>query len=243
MMILQIPYAYVGDTFECTTPTNAQKGQNYRCPECGDDVILRRGEMRVPHFAHKADTPCTNEGVLHKVAKHILYSIFYTSFRRLKKPVVGLRRKCPVCDLVAYQKPPDWFSERAVVATEFTIKDLPIDGKDRRVDVFVGEKNDDGTIAPGLAIEIQSAHPVPQEKWDALKARGIPCVEVSAQSIIDEWDRERFTNLTDPWFLLNPIKQNIYIPGNPDDEGVIGSRLPHIDCLNCKTSFAGEFDK
>lgn len=33
---------------------NAERGLEYVCPLCGEPVILRRGEIKIPHFAHKS---------------------------------------------------------------------------------------------------------------------------------------------------------------------------------------------
>lgn len=36
----------------------AMKGSVYFCPHCHDEVILKQGRVRVPHFAHKNMTDC-----------------------------------------------------------------------------------------------------------------------------------------------------------------------------------------
>lgn len=37
---------------------DAQKGQNYTCPACGDKLIIKRGYVVAHHFAHKAHKNC-----------------------------------------------------------------------------------------------------------------------------------------------------------------------------------------
>lgn len=51
----------------------ADRGRDYRCPnpDCGAELILKRGLLKVPHFAHKARTDCPwrGETELHARAK------------------------------------------------------------------------------------------------------------------------------------------------------------------------------
>lgn len=225
---VKIPYAYVDDTISFVLPHQAQKWQNFRCPDCDGDLILRKGEIRVPHFAHRADTACTGEGVIHKIAKLILYSIYYTSFNRLNKCVVALRRKCPGCSMIAYVKHPDSFCDRAFVKAEYRFEGLIID-------VLIGEQIDSETFSHALGIEVYSHNRVSDKKWKTLRNLNIPCIEVKAQDVIDEWNRGGFLYGDNRWFLLKPIRQNIYIHNNPEDEGVVGRMLPEIDCPRCKS--------
>ena len=75
MTNLQIPYAYTNDKLP-VSPEVAEKGQNFSCPICDSEVVLKRGEVRRPHFAHKPDTVCSGEGVRHKVAKQMIYLMY-----------------------------------------------------------------------------------------------------------------------------------------------------------------------
>ena len=60
MLSLQIPYAFTNNKIP-VSPHVAKKGQDFSCPICDGEVILRRGDIRVPHFAHKPDTGCSGE--------------------------------------------------------------------------------------------------------------------------------------------------------------------------------------
>ena len=62
MTNLQIPYAYTSDKTPMS-PEVAEKGQDFSCPICENEVVLKRGKVRRPHFAHKPDTGCSGEGV------------------------------------------------------------------------------------------------------------------------------------------------------------------------------------
>jgi hypothetical protein len=60
------------------SPAEALKGRDYKCNDCGSRVILRKGEVRKPHFAHYAATStCSyydhpNESQIHKDAKDLM---------------------------------------------------------------------------------------------------------------------------------------------------------------------------
>lgn len=55
---------------ECT-----DRKADYRCPECGERVILARGSVKIPHFKHEAHTACeySGETMEHLRAKAWLY--------------------------------------------------------------------------------------------------------------------------------------------------------------------------
>lgn len=59
----------------------ANKIDKYVCPDCNRDLILKKGDIRIHHFAHlKDDIPCTyynrpSESQIHKDAKMLLKNI------------------------------------------------------------------------------------------------------------------------------------------------------------------------
>lgn len=61
-----------------TIPSKAEKGNEYKCIDCNQKVIFRKGDIRVAHFAHYSPTnTCSyyehpNESQLHKDAKYKL---------------------------------------------------------------------------------------------------------------------------------------------------------------------------
>lgn len=70
------------DTFsgEYCRPGNASKDKSYKCAECDQRVILRKGEIRRPHFAHYSKRECSyyehpNESQIHKDAKYRMAEI------------------------------------------------------------------------------------------------------------------------------------------------------------------------
>jgi hypothetical protein len=58
-------------------PSNAIKKNKYKCIECGQDVFVKKGNIKKHHFAHYSNTNCTyyehpNESQIHKDAKYIM---------------------------------------------------------------------------------------------------------------------------------------------------------------------------
>ena len=74
----------------------------FLCLECGQPLVAKIGKVKVPHFAHTADTACDGESYLHKLAKLRIREKFMSadSF-----PVTFVRdvpcqdsEHCPCCD-------------------------------------------------------------------------------------------------------------------------------------------------
>lgn len=87
-MCTNIPLgAYNKYTNEYIYPAIANKLDKYICPDCGNDLILRRGEVRIPHFAHcKSDNPCNyyshpSESQIHKDAKLLLKKLLESGYK------------------------------------------------------------------------------------------------------------------------------------------------------------------
>jgi predicted RNA-binding Zn-ribbon protein involved in translation (DUF1610 family) len=51
--------AFIKNTTKYVYPAVANKSEKYVCPDCNKDLILRKGQIRINHFAHyKSDSPC-----------------------------------------------------------------------------------------------------------------------------------------------------------------------------------------
>lgn len=66
-----------------------RKEQHFRCPQCGERVLLKVGSIRIPHFAHEMDSACINnfsegESLPHIQGKQLLHTLF----KRVGKPSV-----------------------------------------------------------------------------------------------------------------------------------------------------------
>lgn len=59
----------------------AEKNQKFHCPACGEAVILRKGAVKLPHFAHQRHSECSQafseaESHEHLLGKRQLLSLF-----------------------------------------------------------------------------------------------------------------------------------------------------------------------
>jgi hypothetical protein len=85
------------ETKRYTIPAYAQKGKEYKCADCNQKVILRKGSIRKAHFAHFSPTnKCQyfehpNESQLHKDAKYKLAEKLKSKFP------IEINNYCPEC--------------------------------------------------------------------------------------------------------------------------------------------------
>ena len=85
-------------TREYVYPKNANKKDEYCCPECDKDLILHQGNIRIHHFVHKftESEPCNyytspTESQIHRAAKLLLKTLLD------KKEKISFIRKCCCC--------------------------------------------------------------------------------------------------------------------------------------------------
>lgn len=69
---------------------------SYFCPCCRTSLVLCDGEHNANHFAHRADTECTDKSVLKVTAKLLLIDIVGQHVRSLE-PVISLECICSEC--------------------------------------------------------------------------------------------------------------------------------------------------
>lgn len=204
---LEIPYAYTSDK-QLVSPEIASKSIDYFCPECENPVILRKGEVRIAHFAHLPDveTNCTGEGVVHKVAKDFICNYYNRSFR-IQKPAVGIKCKCHKCGELRYMRPQPIYSHLYHAKTEVDI----CEGA-RRLDIGVFYN-----LELAFGIEVHNTSRVSEEEWRDYGESRLPVIEVEAQDIIDyqesmwQWLKDNYENrhtARAPGLKLNPIRQN-----------------------------------
>ena len=79
-----------------TLPSNAVKDRSYKCPDCNQKVIPRKGNIRKHHFAHLNLSKCQyfehpNESQQHKDAKFKLAERLKSKFKIL------INNSCPKC--------------------------------------------------------------------------------------------------------------------------------------------------
>ena len=135
------------------------------CPACGDELIARKGQKRMHHFAHRSNEDCEYgyESSLHLAAKDIL--------SRSEKMVIP-----PI-----YVEFPQSGKSKELL---YLKKEIPVD----RVEL---EKRFD-TIIPDIVvysgdkyffIEIYVTHPIDDEKLKKLKEKNISTIEIDLSKI------------------------------------------------------------
>ena len=148
------------------------------CPECGEVLIARQGEVRAWHFAHAGGADCGGgaEGALHRAAKQVLLSqsaVLVPAFEAKASHHLDDGRTGEV----TLVRPPELW------AFESMRDEVPVG--DYRIDV-VGTR--DGTP---VFIEIAVTHPVGEIKRSALAALGVRCFEIVLEPSLHEtwtWD-------------------------------------------------------
>lgn len=145
-------------------PETAPKGNRYFCPGCGEEVILRRGEVKVAHFAHKAETNCTQESILHKTAKKQIIEAISDN-----RNSVRIQRHCAICGSEHYQPIPT---------------DIVSAVPERRLDSgFIADVSLIDQSKIRAAIEVHVTHFVDERKEAEI---GVPFIEVEGSDIVED---------------------------------------------------------
>lgn len=161
--MLLIQYA-LNDSQKICKPDTAPKGEKYYCPGCGEEVILRRGEVKVAHFAHKSGTNCTQESILHKTAKKLIIEVI-TNYRDR----VRIQRHCAICGVEHYQPlPADIISALPEIRLESG---------------FIADVGLLDSSKTRAAVEVHVTHFVDERKESEI---GIPFIEVEGSDIAED---------------------------------------------------------
>ena len=130
------------------------------CPACGDELIARKGQKRMHHFAHRSNEDCEYgyESSLHLAAKDIL--------SRAKKMVIP-----PVyVEFPQSGKPKELISK----GREISIDDVKLENRfDDIIPDIVVDSGDEHFF-----IEIYVTHPIDDEKLKKLKEKKISTIEI-----------------------------------------------------------------
>lgn len=78
-------------------PEFASRNIEYKCIGCSELLLLRKGEVNRPHFAHRSDSNCS-ESIYHLAAKNLLCQYLQHG------GVINVRLTCTVCKTVGYHK-------------------------------------------------------------------------------------------------------------------------------------------
>ena len=163
---LRVPFAF-DDEKRLYDPQTAEKGKPYFCPACQDAVILRKGEIKKAHFAHKASKTCNQETILHKTAKQLIVDVI-SDWKSNKTDAPVLKRTCEICRQSKDQPLPD---KVECAMLEYRMPDGFI------IDVALMVENE-----PAAAIEIRVSHAVDQNK---AKSLSVPFIELEGQKVVE----------------------------------------------------------
>lgn len=134
------------------------------CPECGAQLIAKKGEKNQHHFAHANGADCTGArmSALHKLAQQMIYDE-----KRIRAP--------------KYQGDHIHFDEEDIVFSEVKLEmQYQVDNVNRRPDCvgIIGDKQ--------LWIEIKVTHGVDSAKLANIKDKRIPCIEIDLSSLLNK---------------------------------------------------------
>ena len=76
-------------------PQLAVRGKEYRCPGCRGNLIVRQGNKRRRHFAHKSADAGGCETYVHSTAKYLLQQVIQKTQHGGRVPVI--QRSCDEC--------------------------------------------------------------------------------------------------------------------------------------------------
>lgn len=163
---LRVPFAF-DDEKRLHNPQTAEKGKPYFCPACQDAVILKKGEIKTAHFAHKASETCNQETILHKTAKQLIVDAI-SDWKSDKTDAPVLKRTCEICHQSKDQSLPD---KVECAMLEYRMSDGFV------VDVALMVESE-----PAAAIEIRVSHAVDENK---AKLLSVPFIELEGQKVIE----------------------------------------------------------
>lgn len=163
---IKVPLA-TNDQGELVDISEATKDKNYCCPSCRTPLIVRKGEIKVHHFAHKTCNFCSQETVIHKTAKLLLYNMV-KDWKEGQTQAPIINRQCQIC----YKKIPQPLPNK-VQSAELEIKlanglimDVALMGSER---VLAG-------------IEVKVTHEVNSEKAELMP---IPFIEIDGYKFVE----------------------------------------------------------
>ncbi|WP_419186507.1 competence protein CoiA family protein [Rohdeia mirabilis] len=164
----EVQFSYAIDGNGRVLPAeDAPRDEAYTCPECHKPLVLKRGDVLRPHFAHHPEDQHSGETYLHYVAKHLIAQAVRESRGRSSRPRVI--RSCPVCAGVMEQE-------------------LPVTVRDAKVECRLpsGFVLDVG-LFEGFAliggVEVLCTHRVDEGKAAALE---VPFYELRAEDILQD---------------------------------------------------------
>jgi hypothetical protein len=187
-------------TREYVSPKNANKKDEYICPECNKDLILCKGEFIRPYFRHKVDSinPChhysnPSESQIHKDAKILLKNLL-----ERKIPIL-FTRECCSCKIVEEFDIPE-MTETSTIRMEYGFQ---YNGSLQVADVAYLDNGEIFTL-----FEICHTHKTCSEK------RPEPWFEIDAEKLIRLANDDSLTSLQIPCIRCEKCEECIEMENN-----------------------------
>jgi len=150
-------------------PIDAEPDEEYRCPGCNSPLLLRRGEMRRAHFAHRRGDGCSPDSQLHRAAKRRVVQVI-EAWKDGSGPRPSVARPCPSVDCdggITQDLPDDVTHAREEVRLA--------DGSVADVVLFRGDEH-------AAAVEILVTHRVGPDKAARMP---LPWLELRADDVLE----------------------------------------------------------
>ena len=168
---------------------------SYKCPGCGSPLVLKKGEIRSPHFAHQSRACCSAETALHFGVKNFIA-------RMLEKCLDGLKRGLPkfkvpcagnsrfkAFDFHHACQRDAWLSFAELEFDQIAVERFTSDGL--KPDVLLLYEG-----VPTLGIEVVVTHAVDQAKAMRLNH---PWIEVKAMQVLQSPRSWKPVQMSHPW--------------------------------------------
>lgn len=164
---LLIPYG-LDSNGRLVKAKDAVRGSTYVCPECRSPLVYRAGEVVTQHFAHKSNTACTGESILHLTAKMLISQAIETHSVTESDSRISMMCTCECCKKeFQLNLPKNAFSSSR---------------QEERIGSFICDVVAIRDDSPALAIEVLATHAVGEEKAKQLT---IPWVELKAENVLE----------------------------------------------------------
>ena len=105
MSNLKVPFAFDIE-HNLVKADEAEKSQQYLCPGCDEPVILKKGEIKAAHYAHKESDVCTQEKIIQQAAKYCVKNAV-SEWKSGRSQTIILKRACQPCGEQVDQEIPE----------------------------------------------------------------------------------------------------------------------------------------
>lgn len=163
---LKIPWAYA-ENKNIVHASEGIKKEHYYCISCKEKVILRKGEIKQPHFSHISDSTCEPESACHKICKTLILNSIKQNAENDKS--LKLTTNCFGCS--------ETFT-REINGGYFKSGEQEVGIKKYKCDVVA-----ETIKSSKLAIEVYHTHETDIVKKIKI---GIPFIEITTENILDD---------------------------------------------------------